>query len=342
MRRACTLAFVLLAGLMTNAAVVGAQTHPVAYAANHGRHCRRHHHRIRCPAMHHRRRHPPKARPTAGAPRRGPGATFTTITTTSTGSPVPTGGTPSRSPIPSPPPPPPPAATISHVVVIVMENEGTSILSQMPYLSSLASTYGQATNYRAIGHFSADNYIAMTSGTTCCFDDSFQNLTSTPSIFGQLGAEAQTLAEQGGGGYAQRHDPGSYYGFSSVGYTDGQSVDLTGKKYTFVVPGLCDDMHDCGASVGDAWLSRNVPKFQANPNTAIFVVFDEAAGGGQGPTTPPANGVPMIVVSPYTSHVQDATAYTHYSLLRTAEDLLGLPCLGSACSASSMVGHFGF
>lgn len=222
-----------------------------------------------------------------------------------------------------------------------MENEGTSILSSMPYLSSLASTYGQATNYFAIGHFSADNYIAMTSGTTCCFDDSFQSL-SVPSIFSQLGPGAQTLAERGGGGYAQRHDPGAYYGFTAAGYTDGQSSDLTGKGFTFVVPGLCDDMHDCGASVGDGWLSRNVPKFQANPNTAIFIVFDEASGGGQGQTSPPANAVPMIVVSPLTSHVSDATQFTHYSLLRTAEDLLGLPCLGSACSAASMAGHFGF
>lgn len=223
-----------------------------------------------------------------------------------------------------------------------MENNDASVLSQMPYLNGLANTYGNATNYYGIGHFSADNYIAMTSGTTCCFDDSFQNLSSTPSIFSQLGSQAQTLAEQGGGGYAQRHDPGAYYGFSSLGYTDGQSVNLTGKKFTFVVPGLCDDMHDCGPSTGDAWLSRNVPKFQANPNTAIFITFDEGTGGGQGPTSPPNNHVPMIVVSPDTSHMSDGTQFNHYSLLRTVEDIFGLPCLGNACSAPSMVGKFGF
>ena len=233
-----------------------------------------------------------------------------------------------------------PSTAIQHVVVIVMENSGASVLSQMPYLNGLANANASATNYFAIGHFSADNYIAMTSGTTCCFDDSFQNLSSTPNIFRQLGSQAQTLAERGGGGYAQRHDPGAYYGLTSLGFTDGQPVDLTGKKFTFVVPGLCDDMHDCGPSTGDGWLSRNVPTFLANPGTVVFVTFDEGSGGGQGATTPPANHIAMVIAGAGV-HGTDATAFTHYSLLRTIEDMLGLPCLGSACSATTMVGHFG-
>lgn len=238
------------------------------------------------------------------------------------------------------PPTPPAASPIQHVVVVVMENSDPSVLAQMPYLSGLAASGASATNYSAIGHFSADNYIAMTSGTTCCFDDSFQNLNSTPSIFSQLGSQAQTLAERGGGGYAQRHDPGSYYGFPSQGFTDGQPVDLTGKKFTLVIPGLCNDMHDCGASTGNGWLSRNVPSFLANPGTVVFVTFDEGSGGSQGLTTPPANRVAMVVAGPGI-HGTDATAFNHYSLLRTTEDLLGLPAVGAASSATSMVGHLG-
>jgi hypothetical protein len=48
------------------------------------------------------------------------------------------------------------------------------------------------------------------------------------------------------------------------------------------------------------------------------------------------------VISPYTHGVRDATPYTHYSLLRTTEQLLGLRFLGNAASANSMVGKFGF
>jgi acid phosphatase len=272
-----------------------------------------------------------------GAPSSTSSSTSTSSTTT-TSTTTPTTTTTSTSTAPPPPGP------IQHVVVIVMENHGASILSSMPYLSGLAKQFGSATNYYGIGHFSADNYIAMTSGTTCCFDDSFSNLSGTPNIFGQLGSAAQTLSESGGGGYAGRHDPQTYYGLpsSSGKFTDGQTVDLTGKKFTLVVPGLCNDMHDCGASTGDAWLSRNVPSFTANPNTAVFITFDEDSGGGQGLTSPPANNVPLVVVSPLTKGVTDGVQLNHYSLLRKIEDVFGLSHVGAAASAADMGSAFGF
>jgi hypothetical protein len=71
--------------------------------------------------------------------------------------------------------------------------------------------------------------------------------------------------------------------------------------------------------------------------TAIFITWDEDGNGFSD-----NNQVATIVVSPYTHAVKDNTAYTHYSLLRTAEELLGLPPLGAAATANSMVGHFGF
>jgi hypothetical protein len=75
-------------------------------------------------------------------------------------------------------------------------------------------------------------------------------------------------------------------------------------------------------------------QYQAG-NTVIFIVWDENSGSA-------GNQVPCIVISPYTHSVKDATLYTHYSLLRTTEQLLGLPLLGNAASANSMVGKFGF
>jgi hypothetical protein len=70
----------------------------------------------------------------------------------------------------------------------------------------------------------------------------------------------------------------------------------------------------------------------------IFIAWDEDSGPCSGCT----NRVPLIVISPYTSHVQDGTSYSHYSLLRTTEELLGVPLLGNAVSANSMAGRFGF
>jgi hypothetical protein len=45
--------------------------------------------------------------------------------------------------------------------------------------------------------------------------------------------------------------------------------------------------------------------------------------------------VPNIVISPYTKHVMSGTGFSHYSLLKTTEDLLGLPLLGAAASSAT-------
>ena len=41
------------------------------------------------------------------------------------------------------------------------------------------------------------------------------------------------------------------------------------------------------------------------------------------------------MISPYTTHVVSGTDFSHYSLLKTTEDLLGLPLLGHAADAST-------
>jgi phosphatidylinositol-3-phosphatase len=52
--------------------------------------------------------------------------------------------------------------------------------------------------------------------------------------------------------------------------------------------------------------------------------------------------VATFVVSPYTSPgTRSATYFNHYSLLRTTEELLGLPLLGGAGTAPSLRNDFG-
>ena len=68
--------------------------------------------------------------------------------------------------------------------------------------------------------------------------------------------------------------------------------------------------------------------------------------GGLGVTTDNGSGgnqVATIVVSPYTTPgTKSGTAFTHYSLLRTTGELLGIPTfLGNAALATSMRPAFG-
>jgi len=239
-----------------------------------------------------------------------------------------------------------------------MENEsyGSIIGSgSAPYINSLANTYGLATNYSAISHPSLPNYIALTSGSdqgiTDDSDPSSHQL-NVPSIFSELtGGTSRSLeqnmtsscARGNAGEYAARHNPEAYY--TNLG-TDCSSYDVPlgavpdlSARFTFVTPNLINDMHDGTIADGDNFLSSFVPALLATPQyqfgtTAIFVVWDEGSGS--------SNQVPCLVISPYTHGVKDATPYTHYSLLRTTEELLGLPLLGNAASANSMRGKFGF
>jgi hypothetical protein len=68
----------------------------------------------------------------------------------------------------------------------------------------------------------------------------------------------------------------------------------------------------------------------------VIVTWDEDDSSG-------GNQVATIVVSPYTTPgTKNATAFTHYSLLRTTEELLGISTfLGNAASATSMRSAFG-
>jgi len=100
-------------------------------------------------------------------------------------------------------------------------------------------------------------------------------------------------------------------------------------------------MHDCSMQTGDAWLQSWVPKITSSPsyqagNTVLFITWDED-------DSQTGNHVATLVVSPYTSAgTKSATAYTHYSLLRTTEELLGITTfLGNAASATSMRAAFG-
>jgi phosphatidylinositol-3-phosphatase len=247
---------------------------------------------------------------------------------------------------------------IQHVVWILMENKDYSSIigsGSAPYITSLANAYGVATNYSAISHPSLPNYIALTSGSDQGISDDSgpsSHRLSVPNIFSQLpGGGSRSLEESmpspcdqsDSGSYAVRHDPEAYY--SNLG-PDCQNYDVPfgaapdiSARFTFVTPNLVDDMHDGTISDGDKFLNGYVPALLATPqyqagDTVIFITWDENGGSS-------ANQVPCIVISPSTHGVRDATPYNHYSLLRTTEELLGLPLLGNAASANSMVAGFG-
>jgi len=268
------------------------------------------------------------------------------------------------------------APTYTHVIWIWMENHSYNTIigsSQAPYINSVASECGLATNYHNISHPSLPNYMAGTSGLAykgiAKFDSDCNPVpgcvTSAKSIFGQgetWKAYEETMPsncdKSNSGNYAVRHDPPPYYtslkgcATKDVPFTQ-LATDLAAGKlpaFSFITPNLIDDMHNGTVADGDNWLSANLPTILNSPeytsgSTAVFITWDEGEGGTSNKcatnTTDVGCHVATLVISPSTpAGTQSATLFNHYSLLGTAEQLLGLPMLGKAASATTMTAAF--
>jgi phospholipase C len=264
----------------------------------------------------------------------------------------------------------------THVIWLWMENHsyGDIIGSpQAPYINALAGECGLATNYHNISHPSLPNYIAATSGLSLAEIKKFKSdcnpskhcSTNAPSIFGQLDSwkayeESMTAncEPSNDGEYAVRHNPPPYYtalsscASNDVPYDQLASDLATGAlpAFSFITPNVINDMHDGTVAQGDSWLASNVPgilnstAYQTG-TVALFITWDEGEGGKSNDcatnTTDIGCHVATLVISPSTAPgTQSATLYNHYSLLATAEQLLGLPPLGQAANAPTMSTDF--
>ncbi len=245
-----------------------------------------------------------------------------------------------------------------------MENrEATSVTaSSMPYLYGLSRKYGRANRYYALTHPSLPNYLAFWSGSTQgVIDDAVYDLEGA-SLSSQMAAAGRSwriyaqgypakagchraATYKGGtdgagvaGSYARKHVPAM--SFSSVSDT-GQCRDIQplarfnpAVNLAFVVPNLCNDMHDCSAGAGDRFLRRFLPKVFASPawqHTLLVVSFDEGTSGTHG-----GGRVFTMVARAGLAGFTSSVFHDHYGLLRTIEDVFGLRCLGASCKAKAL------
>jgi predicted secreted protein len=266
------------------------------------------------------------------------------------------------------------AAPFGHIVIVLEENTNyTNVVgsSQAPYLNSLMTQYGSATQYYANTHPSIGNYMMLTTGQVLTNDDS-QTPQSFPVSAGNVvrellaaGKSWKSYAEDlpsvgytGGdtGNYAVRHNPLAYMTDVQNNASQQQNLapftqfaqDLAAGSlpdFSFIVPNLCDDAHDCSLSVADSWLKTNIDPLIKNPvfqkDGLLIVVFDESGndnthGGGR---------VVAALVSPASSKpgYSSTTLYQHQSVLRLTLEGLGVKALpGSAASAPAMWEFFTF
>ncbi len=233
---------------------------------------------------------------------------------------------------------------LDHVVVVVFENEERpSVLGSgaAPTFDRLAARYAQATHARAIAHPSLPNYLALVSGSTHGVTDDCEDCPQTGATIGSLLSKRHRTWASYAEGYptgprfAKKHVPFLYFaGDAAHVHPLGDFDPAHLPAFSFVTPDLCHDMHDCPVATGDAWLARFIKPLLAVPRTAVFIVFDEGksdAGGG--------GDVALIVAGTAVKpHSRYTAPTTHYGVLRTLEDALGLPRLGASGDAKPLTG----
>ena len=254
---------------------------------------------------------------------------------------------------------------IQHIVWVWFENHEASQITSTtaPYFASFAAANVNLTNFYGVSHPSQPNYLDAFSGSAqgvtgdgyCTFPASTGNLAKQLAAAGKSwrvfaqnypGGCSDTTASTGGvdgpglpGQYVRKHNP--VIAFESVRFDPTQcayvqplaNFDPT-PNFVMVVPNMTNDMHDGTIAQGDAFLQAFVPLVTASPDwehTLLIVTFDEGTtstnGGGH---------VYTAAAAPWLAHANVATTYNHFSVLRTIEQVYGLPFLGSAATATTM------
>lgn len=260
----------------------------------------------------------------------------------------------------------PPAAQGRHVWLILMENRAdTSIIGSRnaPYLNGLIGQFGTAASYRALVHGSQPNYIALFSGAlhgvkgneivsihASNIADQVESAGKTWKVYAQnvppncYAGETATGGPDGPGTYARKHEPA--ISFSDItdspsrcaNIADFTSFAPTAADFEFIVPNLESDMHNGTTREGDDFLRSFVPRILATSawksGSPLFITWDEGKQTGENKV------LTLVIANTVPAGYRSIVPHTHYSLLRTIEELLGLPCLAQSCNANTLAEFF--
>jgi acid phosphatase len=237
-------------------------------------------------------------------------------------------------------------------MIVVLENKNEpDIAREAPYLTSLARSGASLTDMHAETHPSQPNYLALFSGDTQGVDDDRCPLTfDARSLAGELVAAgvtftgyAEDLPRPGftgceSGDYARKHSP--WTDFRDVPAASNQPLTALPSDYarlptvSFLIPNLCHDMHDCSIAEGDRWLAQNIDgyaRWARTHNSMLLVTFDESEHDRDNHIATFAVGQ-RVPPGPITERAD------HYRLLRTLQDLYGLPPLGHSADTTAIGG----
>ena len=256
-----------------------------------------------------------------------------------------------------------------HVVLVMEENHGYGQIigsnTGAPYINgTLAAGGALFTNSFAIEHPSEPNYLDLFSGSNQGITgDQCPVSLDAPNLGAQALAAGDTWRSYSedlpltgstacsSGAYASRHSPwvnfqlapsasanhlppASNLPFSSFPSPAGFASLPT---ISWVIPNVQNDMHDGSVAQGDAWLQSHLDAYAQwakTHNSLLIVTWDEDDSNA-------GNHIATIFYGANVKAGQYAEHIDHYSVLRTVEDMYGLPHAGSASGATPITDVWG-
>lgn len=242
------------------------------------------------------------------------------------------------------------------IVVVIEENKEYSDIAgkigAAPYLNQLISRGALFTRSYGVAHPSQPNYLALFAGITdengdrCPprgIDTNASNLaTELAAAHLTFAGYSEDLPSTGyrgcwNGEYARKHVP--WADFTNVPEEENQpfsSLPAYDKlpAVAFIIPNLLDDMHSASVSSGDSWLRTHVGpliSWAMQHNTLVIITWDESDDAVD-------NHIPTIFVGPMVRPGRSAQPITHYNVLRTIEQMYGLPYAGRSAQAAPISG----
>ncbi len=262
----------------------------------------------------------------------------------------------------------------SHVVIVIEENHAYSQIigsPAAPYINSLAAGGASMTQSFGLLHPSQPNYIALFSGSTQGVTTdavyphsqftgpnlgakllgagfSFLGYSETMPFVGYDGASFGTAPAT----YQRKHNPWVNWQDSTIplpanklppsinlpfaGYFPAANAFDSLPTVCFVIPDQLDDMHDGTIAQGDAWLQSNLGAYAAwcgSHDSLLIVTFDEDDKQSNNHIVTLFYGA-CVVPGNYSQTID------HYDVLRTLEDMFGLPHDDGSVTATSITNVF--
>jgi phosphoesterase family protein len=246
-----------------------------------------------------------------------------------------------------------------HVVIVVLENQGTREALADANIASLVKSGAWFSDYHGLAHPSLPNYLAIVAGSTFGVErDHLSAPLKAPTIVDRLEAKGLTwkayaedypgkcfLGNEAGVGrltprakpialYAKKHVP--LLEFESVQKNPARCARVVNARefmrdarsghlpnYSFYSPNVFNDGHDTSLETASAWLKGFVQSFRGtlgmHQRTLLVVTWDE---GGEEDSR--HNQVLTIFLGDVVNPGRYDAKLTHYSLLRTIENNFGL------------------